>query len=676
MFTETFNRHRQSNQPMETRGAVAEIDPTTGAVTFHATTQAAHALRWYLAMTTNKENVRASVRSLASNRERVKKFYQGAKSVVAPNLDELKKSDSGAGAYQMKRDRSTPFRLGRLFANTLAADAFPRVVAQDIGGAFGSKGPVNREDIAVFVAAKKLNRSVKWIEDRSENLADGGHAREEQLTISVACSSDGEIQGFKVDLVMDQGAYPSVPINTGLFAGIMRVMMPGTYRLKAFQIDTTVVATNKGRYVAYRGPWANETWVRERMLDVVARELGMSPTDLRLKNVYTREQLPSAMITGPDMDKEMTAKVTLDKAIELADLPAFAAAKTAAEAEGRYLGVGFCTFHEAAPGPPNYSDAISPGVGFALAEPIDTVLEPDGTVTVKTQQMPHGQSHETTYAQLAADELGLPLEAITVRWGDTDDTPFGILGTGGSRGGPMGGGAVKFSSRELRQLILEEAADLLEASVGDLQITNGNIHVAGVPSITTSFADVAAAVATKKAGTDGQLTTNIRYMGEGDGGWAIATHVCFVEVDLTTGFVTIPRYIVVEDCGQMINPAIVEGQIRGGVAQGIGAVLYEKLAYDNEANFQASTYMDYLIPTAMEIPEIEIHHIETPSAAEANYRGVGEGGMIAAPAALTNAIEDALASKGVKIREQHLPPTRILELAGVIAEANRVDQQA
>jgi len=215
--------------------------------------------------------------------------------------------------------------------------------------------------------------------------------------------------------------------------------------------------------------------------------------------------------------------------------------------------------------------------------------------------------------------------------------------------------------------VLDHAADLLEAHRDDLVITDGSIHVAGVPSISITMADVARkAITDDPPGFPGEAIRAVAAWDGGEGGWAQATHVCWVEVDLATGKVRIPRYLVVEDCGELINPAVVDGQIAGGVAQGIGAVLYEHSVYDERGNCQTGTFLDYLLPTAAEIPDIEIHHLETPSDIEANYRGVGEGGMIAAPAALTNAIEDALAHLGVRVTEQHLPPTRILELAGVI----------
>jgi aerobic carbon-monoxide dehydrogenase large subunit len=672
VITRTFDCHRHSNQPMETRGCVSIIDPRTKEVTFHSATQNTHGLKWYLGMVTGRQSVPASLKAmLTTSRPKLKRFASGAKKFAGENKEAMKKSDNSGMKFQMKTDRSVVPHMARSFMGLIAKDGakLPEVEAHDIGGAFGAKSNFSREEIAVCAASMHLGRSIKWIEDRNEHLAIGGHAREEQMRVSAAVNVDGEVLGFRVDLTLDQGAYPGTPFGGAMFTQIMRVMMPGTYRLKAFEFNAKVVATNKGTYVAYRGPWAMETWVRERMFDVIARELGMSAAAIRLRNMVTMAELPKAMITGPMMDVRMSARVTLERAIEMADLDNFRVAQAAARVEGRMLGIGIATFHEAAPGPPGFSDYMVEGSSMISTEPARTVLEADGSVSVYLQQMPHGQSHETTFAQVAADELGVAPGNVQIRVGNTRTTPFGIAGTGGSRAGAMAGGAVTYSSRSLREQILDEATHLLEADKADLQITDGRIHVAGVPSISVSFADVAAQAANAggagRKPKEGVLQGSNDFDG-GEGGWAMATHVCWVEVDLETGFVTIPRYVVVEDCGEMINPAIVEGQVRGGVAQAIGAVLYEKITYDNEANFQSGTFMDYLIPTSMEIPDIEIVHIETPSAIEANYRGVGEGGMIGAPPAITNAIEDALAHLGVTITEQHLPPTRILELAGVI----------
>ena len=285
-------------------------------------------------------------------------------------------------------------------------------------------------------------------------------------------------------------------------------------------------------------------------------------------------------------------------------------------------------------------------------------LEDDGTVSVFTPQMPHGQGHETTFAQIAADEIGVPFEQVRVVVGDTDSAPMGF-GTGGSRAATMAGGATLHTARALRDRILDVSADLLEASASDLELADGKVSVQGVPVSAITLAEVAHRAPEPIEATgafDG-----------GEGGWSTGTHCAIVEVDVETGQVKVERYIVVEDCGALINPAIVEGQVRGGVAQGIGAVLLERSAYDDQAQFLAGTFMDYLLPTATDIPRIEIHHLETvPLDPDVNFRGVGEGGMIVSPPTLCNAIEDALAPYGVTITEQHLPPTRILELIGAI----------
>jgi carbon-monoxide dehydrogenase large subunit len=503
---------------------------------------------------------------------------------------------------------------------------------------------------------------VKWIEDRNEHLLIGGQAREETLDVELALRDDGTILGLRAHMTMDQGAYPAFPFSAAMYPLLIRTMIPGPYRVPALGFTTTLTASNKATYVAYRGPWAVETWVRERMLDIAARELGIGRDEIRLRNVIGPDELPRKMVTGPTLDVRMSARTTLERALEVADLEHWPERQAAARAEGRCLGLGFATFIEAAPGPPDFQESIMPGGGGGImaGEPARAVLERDGNVSVYTQQMPHGQGHETTLAQVAADELGVPIEHVQVRYGDTSITPFGLAGTGGSRSAPMAGGAVTYSARALKEQVLDVAAELLEAPRDDLVVDDGAIHVAGVPSISVSYADVAAA----RPGE--QLRSDASFDGA-EGGWAQATHVCWVEVDLATGRVHVDRYVAVEDCGELINPNVVDGQVSGGVVQGIGAVLYERSYYDDQANFQAGTFMDYLLPTAAEVPDIEIHHVETPTDIEINYRGVGEGGMIVAPAALTNAIEDALAHLGVKITEQHLPPARILELAGVIS---------
>jgi len=681
VIVESFDIHRHANQPMETNGLVAEVDPATGEMTVHASNQAAHAFKWSIALVTNRRPMRQVMRQMRAQPERTKAIFTGMREFLraTPVMLQNTMKSSPVMMRQMVTNPERAKEMNSAFAALIgkAPDKVPTVVAGDIGGAFGAKTIVRREEIAVCAAAFELGRSVKFIEDRNEHLTTGGQAREETLEVAAAVRNDGTILGLRVRMTMDQGAYPGFPHAATLWARIVRTLFPGPYRIPALEFHTRVLASNKATYVAYRGPWASECFVRERLVDVIARELGIGRDEIRRRNLVTADELPSAMVTGPALDVRMSAARVFDKAMEVADLPGFEQQRAAANGGRTRLGLGFSTYIEPAPGPPGYFDFIAPGFPALIdCEPIDAVLEADGSVTIHTQQVTHGQGHETTLAQVAADQLGVPLETIRVSFGHTKKTPFGIIGTGGSRSATFAGGATTLASQTLRARIVDVAADLLEAAVDDLVIEDGRVHVRGTPAIAVGLAEVATAA--RQRGGDvrgtakGDEAIRVREIFDGgEGGWSISTHVCWVEVDLDTGLVKIPRYAVVEDCGEIINPAIVEGQVRGGVAQGVGAVLYEKSTYDDQGQFQAGTFMDYLIPTAVEIPEIEIHHVETPSDVFANYRGVGEGGMIGAPAAVTNAIEDALAEFGVRITEEHLPPSRILELAGVIPATRR-----
>jgi aerobic carbon-monoxide dehydrogenase large subunit len=677
VVTQRFRQHRIANQPMETRGLVVEMR-ADGTAVLHAPTQSAHSYKWLMALLVPRRRLRDSARRLARDRTQLKAFVRGAKGFLAanPGLAEANKQSSPEMLKGMARDPRQALALQRSLVGLLSknADERPEVRAPDIGGAFGSKGSLSREDVAVYAVARHLGRTVKFVEDRTENLMGGGHAREEQVDIGFALRHDGTLLGIRAALTVDAGAYPGVPFSAALMSAIIKVMLPGPYRVPALRFDSKAIASNKGSYVPYRGPWAVETWVRERMWDICAHELGLGRDEIRLKNIVDPSELPTAMVTGPMLDVRMSAKRTLTDALAIAELHTWPERQAAARAEGRLVGIGFATFIEAAPGPPGFADHVMPGFGAVMGrEPAHVTLDDDGSITVYSQQVPHGQSHETTFAQVAADELGVPIESVRFVWGDTTKTPFGLLGTGGSRAAAMTGGAVTHAARELRGRILDVAASVLEADRADLTITDGNVHVAGVPARGIGLDAVAADARRRSPDPLARSGESMRVHGEfdgGEGGWSQATHVCWVEIDPDTGVVTIPRYVVVEDCGELINPAIVEGQVRGGVAQGIGQVLYERLSYDHDGNMTASTFMDYLIPTCMEIPPIEIHHVETPSDVEANYRGVGEGGMIAAPAALTNAIEDALRHLGVRITESFLPPSRILELMGVIGPAS------
>jgi carbon-monoxide dehydrogenase large subunit len=529
-----------------------------------------------------------------------------------------------------------------------------RVLAGDIGGSFGLKIGASREELATAAVSRALRRPVKWVEDRGENLTTSGQAREESFDVRAAVSNDGDLLGLDVKMIIDTGAYPGLGVTV---PAAVQEMLPGPYKLAALGFESTAAITNKASYVAYRGPWASETFLRERVLDLVAKDLGLDPLEIRLRNVAPRTDPPAVMITGQPL-AGVTSRESLERIAQLVDFPAFRRRQAEARAGGRYLGIGVATFIEEAPGPRPPEGRSGP----LSTESMRLRLEEDGIVALFTGQMPHGQSHQTTLAQIAADEFGVPFEQVRVVVGDTDVVPFGL--TGGSRSATMTGGVAMHGARQLKAKVLDFASHLMEASVRDLQITDGQVAVRGDPASAIGLGEVARRAASGQfgAGVDANLEVEAVFDG-GEGGWSGGTHCAIVDVDVETGLVTVERYVVAEDCGALINPAIVDGQIRGGVAQGIGAVLLERTAYDEDGNCQSATFMDYLVPTACDIPRIEIEHLETvPLDAEVNFRGVGEGGMIVAPPTVVNAIEDALSPFGVRIYEQHLPPARILEL--------------
>ena len=409
VLTATLQQHRVANVPMETRGAVADYDPSSGELTYHASTQNPHGLRMQLANT------------------------------IGHPMERL------------------------------------RVLANDVGGAFGLKGNVAREDFCVAVASKKLSRPVKWIEDRSEHLLASGHAREETAEAQVAVKNDGTLLGIKVKLIMDAGAYPNVPFPATMFPLTMQMMLPGPYRVRGFSFESSVVCTNKASYSAYRGPWEMETWVRERLLDIAAHELGIDSAEIRRKNMVLGEP-DDRLITGLSL-AGTSSRQSLDRAVELVDYEGFRKLQAAAAAEGRYLGIGIATFIEAAPGP----SEIRSGGGVFARERAKAALQPDGHLVVTTSQTPHGQGHETTLAQVAADEMGVPLEHVRVVYGDTRQAPFTVLGTGASRASTWASGAVIMTTRRLKEQILAIASEMLEVSAEDLEIVDGSVTPKGVP---------------------------------------------------------------------------------------------------------------------------------------------------------------------------------------------------
>ncbi|MXP23414.1 molybdopterin-dependent oxidoreductase [Gordonia sp. HNM0687] len=572
--------------------------------------------------------------------------------------------DAGLGSLTFHASTQSPQTLRTSLANLLDIPLERvRVLAQDVGGGFGLKSAITREDIAIGAASRLLGQPVKWIEDRNEHLLASGHARDERMDVELALADDGTILGLRATLVIDQGAYTCLGIPAAQFPDLILKYLPGPYRVGALAFTGIVVTTNKCTVVPYRGPWEIETWVRERIVDLGARAVGLDPTEFRRRALFDGDADDHG-ITGYSL-AGITSRQSMDRALELAEYSKFREEQVQARAAGRALGIGFATYLEAAPGP----------MGARGYSPEDATvrMEPNGHVVVITSQQPHGQGHQTTLAQLAADELGVPFDHVRVMYGDTDQTPYNLIGTGGSRAATWASGAVVKSARVVRQQILDTAAEMLEIDASDLAIADGVVAPNGAPASGIPISSVAhKAYFSDNSPFYGQecgleATETFTEDGVGGSGWSGGTHLCIVELDLDTGAVDIVRYIAVSDCGRLINPAIVEGQIRGGVAQGIAGVLYEKVLYDTDGGCQSGTFMDYLLPTSAEVPLIEIEHIESAPTGGIDHRGIGEGGAIVAPAALTSAIEDALAHLDVRITEQYLPPARILELAGVVA---------
>src|SRR5258708_503763 len=371
----------------------------------------------------------------------------------------------------------------------------------------------------------------------------------------------------------------------------MEAMLPGPYKLAALGFESTAATTNTAAYVAYRGRWASETFVRERILDLIAKDRGLDPLEIRLRSVAPRTDPPAIMITGRPL-AGVTTRESLERIAQLVDFPAFRRRQAEARARGRYLGIGVATFIEAAPGPRSPEGPSGP-MG---TESMRLRLEEDGIVALFTGQMPHGQSHQTTLAQIAADEFGVPFEQVRVVVGDSDVVPFGL--TGGSRSATMTGGVALHGARQLKGKVLDFAALLIEASPQDLEIVDGQVQVRGDPDTAILVAEVARQAASGQFGADVDTSFEVEASFDGgEGGWSGGTHCAIVEVDVETGLVKIERYVAAEDCGALINPAVVEGQIRGGIAQGIGAVLLERSAYDDAGNCQSTTFMYHLLPT-------------------------------------------------------------------------------
>jgi carbon-monoxide dehydrogenase large subunit len=532
-----------------------------------------------------------------------------------------------------------------------------RVIAPDVGGGFGQKMSLCAEYVALVWLARKLKSSVAWTEDRRENLIAGFHSRDQYVTLHAAFDKNAKLIALKNDVVANVGAYSCFPTTCGVEPLMAMAEMPGPYDFRAYSCRARGVLTNTCTMAPYRGVSRPViTFVLERAMDKAARAFGLDPVEIRRRNLI--DKFPYTSASGLVFD-EASYRQTLEMAVKAVDVPAFRKRQQEARAKGRHLGIGFATFSERT----GYGSPAFAARGMEITPGWETViitLDPSGFVEARIGSSPHGQGLRTALAQIIADEIGLAPQLIKVIHGDTDTTPYG-WGTFASRSLVIAGGASLIAARKVRAKLIKIASHLLEAAPDDIVLEDGAAKVAGTDR-SISIATMAREAYTQTHKFKGEIEPGMTESGSYDpsGTFSNACHVALVEVDVETGHVAIERYIVAEDAGRIINPMIADGQVHGGIAQGIGNALLEEVIYDDSGNILTTTLADYLPPTAHEIPPIELHHLETPSTQSiTKAKGLGEGGGIGAPAAIINAINDALSPFGIEIDEMPATPQRI-----------------
>ncbi len=537
-----------------------------------------------------------------------------------------------------------------------------RVIAPDVGGGFGGKNRLMPEDVAVAAIALKVGHPVRWIEDRREHLMASVHARDHYYDLTLAADRDGTLLGVEGDIYIDAGAYALWPTGAFQEASMASRNLTGPYRIRHLNLMAHTVATNKAPMGPYRGvarPGA--CFAIERLVDEMARELGREAFDLRRQNIVTAAELPYQTAAGMGLDTGDYV-AALDKAREMIDLPAVRKRQAAGEPDGRSIGVGFaCYTEQSGHGTAEFVKRkfrVIPGYESANAR-----MLPDGSLILHVGVQNHGQGHETTLAQIAAHELGIPPDRISVRYGDTATSPYGF-GTFASRSIVFAGGAVAISCRVLAEKITRIGAHLLQTDIVNTRIDAGAVH--GL-SGQVSIAEIAFIANVRQEQLPTGMTPLLDAVGTYEpavsgGVFAYGVHAVTVAVDPDSGTVELLDYVVAEDCGTMINPMIVDGQVQGGIAQGIGTALYEEIPYDELGQPLATTFGEYMVPCAPEIPDVRIAHLVSPAlATEYGVKGLGEGGAIAPPAAIANAVADAFRGIGASFNETPLTPRRVSE---------------
>ncbi|MHB1500184.1 MAG: xanthine dehydrogenase family protein molybdopterin-binding subunit [Candidatus Dormibacteria bacterium] len=534
-----------------------------------------------------------------------------------------------------------------------------RVVAEDVGGGFGSKISPYPEDYLVPAASRILGRPVRWIETRTESIMTTYHGRGQVFTAEAAALKDGTLLGLRLTQIVDLGAYHG---TFGAFQACACLMAGGVYRWEAVQARTIGVLTNKVPTDPYRGAGRPEgTHLCERMVDRVAQEIGMDPAELRRKN-FARE-FPFANNFGLQYDSG-NYDGTLDRAMELVDYTGWRQRQAEARKQGRLIGIGLSTWVEICGFGPSQATAAATG-GIALVEAAQIRFLPSGSVAAFVGTHSQGQGHDTSFSQIVADTLGVPMEKVELRHGDTAEGPSFGYGTYGSRSLAVGGMALHKASLVVRDKAQRLAGHLLEVSPDDLTFEQGTFAVKGDPSAHKTIGEVALAAygGNLPAGMEHGLEA-VSYFDPPNFVWPFGAHICVVEVDRETGAVQVEKYVAVDDCGNVINPMIVEGQLHGGIVQGMSQALFEEVSYDQESGqLLTGTMTDYLVPTMNEIPALTLDRTVTPSPTNAlGVKGIGEAGTIASSAAVINAISDALGPLGIHHVDMPATPDRLWKL--------------
>jgi carbon-monoxide dehydrogenase large subunit len=538
-----------------------------------------------------------------------------------------------------------------------------RVVAPDVGGGFGGKGSLYPEEIVVALAARHLGCSVRWTSDRMEDLAATSQAFDEIVEAELGLGRDGKAIALTADAVGDIGAYSIYPWTAALEPVQVVSFLPGPYRIENYRGRVRAVATPKAPTGPYRGvgrPTA--AFVMERLMDMAARELGLDAREIRLRNLVAADEFPYKVASGLVWDKS-SFRECLNAACDRIDYDVLRRKQAEARAAGRWFGIGIGCYAELT----GIGSRISVAPGMPINTGTETAsirIDSTGAVTAAFGVAAHGQGLETTLAQIVADHLGAPFKDIRIVHGDSGAVAS-ATGTYASRSLVLAGGAAVRASAAVREKLLAAASHLLEAAAADLVVADGVVSVVGTDRRVT-FRDIARAVYSEMGRLPPEARGELAATRSYDpvfGTTTCATHIAAVDIDPHTYQVRLERFVVAEDCGTIVNPQIVDGQVHGGVAQGVGAALYEEVVHDAQGQLQTASLVDYLVPTATEVPSIEVVHLESPSPTTlGGYRGMGEGGTIGAPAAIANAIADALAPLGVAINELPVTPERLFRL--------------